>query len=72
MTGIVCIDRDSDLSQKVYDALTENDVRDIMVVTRETDENIIEFWKNKARLVVTVPHYEINDIIWIKLPKNDN
>ncbi len=61
LTGIVCIDRDSDLSQKLYDALTANDVRDIMVVTRETDENIIEFWKNKAMLVVTVPHYEINE-----------
>lgn len=59
LTGIVCIDRDSDLSQKLYDALIENNVNDIMVVTRETDTNIINFWKNKAT-VVTVPHYDIN------------
>lgn len=59
LTGIVCIDRDSDLSQKLYDALIENNVNDIMVVTRETDTNIIEFWKSKA-FVVAVPHYEIN------------
>jgi len=58
LTGIVCIDRDSDLSQKMYDALTENNVNDIMIVTRETDKNSINFWKNKARIVI-VPHYEI-------------
>ncbi len=60
LTGIVCIDRDSDLSQNLYDALLENNVSDVMVVTRETDTNIIDFWKGKA-FVVTVPHYEINE-----------
>ena len=40
LTGIVCIDRDYDLSQELYDALIENNVNDIMVVTRETDTNI--------------------------------
>ena len=59
LTGIVCIDRDSDLSQKIYDALKENNVKDIMIVTRETDKNIINFWKNKA-MIVTIPHYEID------------
>jgi hypothetical protein len=59
LTGIVCIDRDFDLSQKLYDALIENNVKDIMIVTRESDENTIQFWKNKAK-TVTVPHYEIN------------
>jgi len=59
LTGIVCIDRDSDLSQKIYDALKENNVKDIIIVTRETDKNIINFWKNKA-VVVTIPHYEID------------
>jgi len=59
LTGILYIDRDSDLSQKMYDALNENNVKDIMIVTRETDKKTIDFWKNKAMLV-TVPHYEIN------------
>lgn len=59
LTGILYIDRDYDLSQKMYDALNENNVKDIMIVTRETDKKIINFWKNKAMLV-TVPHYEIN------------
>jgi GT2 family glycosyltransferase len=43
----------------MYDALNENNVKDIMIVTRETDKKTIDFWKNKAMLV-TVPHYEIN------------
>ncbi len=59
LTGIVCIDRDADLSRPLYFALLENNVNDIMVVTRETDKHTIQFWKDKAT-VVTIPHYEIN------------
>ena len=59
LTGIVCIDRDADLSRPLYVALLENNVNDIMVVTRETDKHTIQFWKDKAT-VVTIPHYELN------------
>jgi hypothetical protein len=59
LTGLVCIDRDSDLSQNLYAALVANNSKDIIVVTRETDKKIINFWKNKSKLI-TVPHYEIN------------
>ena len=59
LTGIVCIDRDADLSRPLYFALLDNNVNDIMVVTRETDKRTIQFWKDKAT-VVTIPHYEVN------------
>jgi len=58
LTGIICIDRDSDLAPNLYNSLMRNGTNDIMVVTRETDINTINFWKDKA-IVKTVPHYDI-------------
>ena len=46
LTGILYIDRDSDLSQKMYDALNENNVKDIMIVTRETDKKTIDLLRD--------------------------
>ena len=58
LTAIVCIDRDAHLSTKVYKALQRNNVNDILIVTRESDNKTIAFWDNKAT-VITVPHYDI-------------
>lgn len=58
LTGIVCTTRDIELAPKLYNALLSNTVGDIMVVTRETDHETIQFWKDKA-IVKTVPHYTI-------------
>ncbi len=59
LVGIVCIDRDADLAQDVYDALMVNKVQDILIVTRENDSKTRNFWEDKA-VVITVPRYDLN------------
>lgn len=58
LIGIVTIDRDADLAPQLYSALIENGSKDILVITRDSDYQTINFWKNKAT-VKTIPHYDI-------------
>lgn len=58
LTAIVCIDRDSDMCSKLYESLLLNNAKDIIIVTRDSDIRIINFWKKYA-IVKTIPHYEI-------------
>ncbi len=60
LIAIVCIDRDADLAPKLYKALIQNGALSILVVTRETDHKMKNFWQDKA-LVKTVPHYSIQE-----------
>ena len=58
LTAIVCIDRDSDLAEQLYQSLINNGSIDIIIVTRTTDLKTIKFWSNKA-IIKTIPHYHI-------------
>ena len=62
LIAIPTIDRDIDISMKIYNNLITSlscyTNYNIIVVTRETDIQTINFWKNKAT-IITVEHYEI-------------
>lgn len=60
LTGIICIDRDSDLAPQLYNSIKRNKAEYIIIVTRNSDLNMINFWKGKAN-VITVPHYDIQE-----------
>jgi hypothetical protein len=63
LCGIVTIDRDAQYADALYKALLQNNINDIMVVTRITDSKSIEFWKDKLPndRLVCIDHYEIDD-----------
>ena len=58
LTSVVSIDRDIDLASKLHKALIKNRCKNILIVTRESDINTIDFWKSRAK-IITVPHYDI-------------
>ncbi len=60
LVAVICIDRDADVAEKLYDALIKNNAKDILIVTRESDTKIIKFWENKS-IIKTIPHYEIKN-----------
>ena len=59
LTAIVTIDRDIDLAPSLYIALLNNKVKDILVVTRDSDTETVNYWQNKATVFI-INHYEIN------------
>jgi hypothetical protein len=60
LIGIVCINRDSDLCERLYKSILDNGGKDIIIVTRKTDDKIIDFWKSRCKIIRTIPHYEIS------------
>ena len=68
LIGLPVIDRDSDICDKVYNCIEESKENlkkyniefDYLIVTRETDEKCIKFWKNKGKLIV-IDNYEIKN-----------
>lgn len=68
MVGLPTIDRDSDIADKMYNALIisinelkkkYNIIVDLVVITRESDKKIINFWKDKVHKIVLVSNYTI-------------
>lgn len=64
LLGMLSIDRDADIAPIVYEKLNScikysgYDV-DIVIITRQQDTQIIDFWTNKAHAIITVPNYSI-------------
>ena len=54
LTVVPCIDRDIKLQSRIASKLCG----EILVVTRETDAETIQFWSTRAK-VIRVPHYDI-------------
>ena len=86
LIGLPTIDRDITKASKMYDSLMKsiNTLQnsdnvfgdkltiDICIITRETDVNMINFWKDKAKIYL-VPHYEItNRHNWNKIVETFN